>query len=182
TDPNYNGLDPSDVSVSNLETDTRDLEVTDLQVTSALHAGANATVQWNDADVGNVAVAGSFHDAITITNLTLNQVIASDTILYDESSLGPIAGGSSAVRQYSFTLPSGSLGSGQIQISVTTNSDNAILERNDDGTASSNNTASITVNSGTVIFWANPADIVYGTALSGTQLDATANVSGTFTY
>ena len=32
------------------------------------------------------------------------------------------------------------------------------------------------------ISWANPADIVYGTALSGTQLDATANVLGTFTY
>ena len=32
------------------------------------------------------------------------------------------------------------------------------------------------------ISWANPADIVYGTALSGTQLDATANVQGTFTY
>ena len=32
------------------------------------------------------------------------------------------------------------------------------------------------------ISWANPADIVYGTALSATQLDATANVLGTFTY
>jgi uncharacterized repeat protein (TIGR01451 family) len=33
-----------------------------------------------------------------------------------------------------------------------------------------------------VITWANPADIVYGTALDGTQLNATANVPGTFTY
>ncbi len=32
------------------------------------------------------------------------------------------------------------------------------------------------------ITWANPANIVYGTALSGTQLDATASVPGTFTY
>ncbi len=32
------------------------------------------------------------------------------------------------------------------------------------------------------ITWAAPADIVYGTPLSTTQLDATANVSGTFTY
>ncbi len=32
------------------------------------------------------------------------------------------------------------------------------------------------------ISWSDPADIVYGTALSGTQLDATANVQGTFTY
>jgi hypothetical protein len=33
-----------------------------------------------------------------------------------------------------------------------------------------------------VISWANPADIVYGTALSSTQLDATANVPGTLSY
>lgn len=33
-----------------------------------------------------------------------------------------------------------------------------------------------------VIQWAAPAAITYGTGLNGTQLDATANVQGTFTY
>jgi uncharacterized repeat protein (TIGR02543 family) len=33
-----------------------------------------------------------------------------------------------------------------------------------------------------LVTWANPASIVYGTALSGNQLNATANVNGTFTY
>jgi uncharacterized repeat protein (TIGR01451 family) len=33
-----------------------------------------------------------------------------------------------------------------------------------------------------VITWNNPADIIYGTALDGTQLNATANTPGTFTY
>ena len=32
------------------------------------------------------------------------------------------------------------------------------------------------------ITWANPADIVYGTALGAAQLNATANVAGTFSY
>ncbi len=32
------------------------------------------------------------------------------------------------------------------------------------------------------ITWANPADIIFGTSLSATQLDATANTPGTFTY
>ena len=32
------------------------------------------------------------------------------------------------------------------------------------------------------ITWASPASIVYGTALSAIQLDATANVPGTFAY
>jgi hypothetical protein len=41
----------------------------------------------------------------------------------------------------------------------------------------------VTVNKGTpTIAWANPADITYGTALSGTQLDATASVPGSFAY
>jgi len=33
-----------------------------------------------------------------------------------------------------------------------------------------------------VIIWANPVDIAYGTALSATQLNATANVAGAFVY
>jgi len=33
-----------------------------------------------------------------------------------------------------------------------------------------------------VITWGNPADITYPTALSGTQLNASANVAGSFTY
>jgi hypothetical protein len=33
-----------------------------------------------------------------------------------------------------------------------------------------------------VIFWNNPANIIIGTALSGTQLNATTNVPGTFQY
>src|SRR5262249_10571980 len=32
------------------------------------------------------------------------------------------------------------------------------------------------------VTWANPADIVYGTPLSATQLDATADVPGTLAY
>jgi len=35
---------------------------------------------------------------------------------------------------------------------------------------------------GTVVNWNNPADIVSGTALSGIQLNATANIAGTLTY
>src|SRR5208337_112307 len=50
--------------------------------------------------------------------------------------------------------------------------------------------ASLTVNEATpTIAWSNPSDIVYGTALSATQLNATAtnpsngaSVAGTFTY
>jgi hypothetical protein len=44
-------------------------------------------------------------------------------------------------------------------------------------------TATLTVNKATpAIAWANPAPIVYGTALGTTQLDATASLPGTFVY
>jgi hypothetical protein len=44
-------------------------------------------------------------------------------------------------------------------------------------------TVTLTVNqAASVISWATPAPIAYGTALSSTQLDATANVPGTFVY
>jgi hypothetical protein len=44
-------------------------------------------------------------------------------------------------------------------------------------------TATINVDKATPsITWANPADITYGTALSSTQLDATASVPGSFSY
>jgi hypothetical protein len=43
--------------------------------------------------------------------------------------------------------------------------------------------ATITITEATpVITWNNPADIVYGTALGATQLNATANVPGSFNY
>jgi hypothetical protein len=44
-------------------------------------------------------------------------------------------------------------------------------------------TATLVVNKAVpVITWANPAGIVFGTALSATQLDATASTAGTFIY
>jgi probable HAF family extracellular repeat protein len=43
-------------------------------------------------------------------------------------------------------------------------------------------TVNATVTTAPTITWANPAGIVYGTALGAAQLDATASVPGTFTY
>jgi hypothetical protein len=46
-------------------------------------------------------------------------------------------------------------------------------------------TATTTINvlkANSTITWSTPADITYGTALSATQLNATANVAGSFVY
>ena len=43
-------------------------------------------------------------------------------------------------------------------------------------------TVSLNVKIAPTIYWSDPADIVHGTALSGTQLDAFASVPGSLTY
>jgi C1A family cysteine protease len=57
-----------------------------------------------------------------------------------------------------------------------------VVVTNSAGSATSSE-ATLTVNKATpVITWANPAAITYGTALSSTQLNASANVAGSFVY
>jgi hypothetical protein len=49
--------------------------------------------------------------------------------------------------------------------------------------SASDGSTTLTINQATpLLTWSNPASIVYGTALSITQLDATASVPGSFTY
>jgi glucuronoarabinoxylan endo-1,4-beta-xylanase len=50
------------------------------------------------------------------------------------------------------------------------------------GCGGGSNSAIVTIKTTPIITWATPASIVAGTALSSTQLDATANVPGTFVY
>ena len=53
----------------------------------------------------------------------------------------------------------------------------------DSSYAATNQNGQLTVSKATpTITWNNPADMVYGTALSGTRLNATASVAGTFIY
>jgi hypothetical protein len=69
------------------------------------------------------------------------------------------------------------LNAGPQTLSVTFTPDDAA---NYNG-ASANVSLTVT-RAASTISWSNPAGIVYGTALSGTQLNATANVPGTFAY
>ena len=71
SDPTYSGFKPSDVSVTNVETDTLDLTVTNLQISPApLLSGDNVTVSWDDSDTGNVAASGAWVDTVVVTNQT----------------------------------------------------------------------------------------------------------------
>ena len=126
-----------------------DLQVTNLAVQPAtgLQSGGNLVVSWSDSNSGNGSVAGSFDDKVTITNLTTNQVLTSGTVLYNFSTSGPILAGAAQNQQFPYQLPDGTPGVGQLQVTVTTDSGNAIVEYNSAGTAETNNTTSTTVTS-----------------------------------
>ena len=134
-----------------------DLQVSGLTVVTANpQSGQPVTVDWNDANTGNGPVSGSFSDYVTVLNTTTGQTVASAVIPYDEGSSGPIAAGGSAAQQYTFNLPDGAPGVGQLVVTVTTNYDNQIYEYNSSGTAETNNTSSVTTTS----TLANYADLI----------------------
>jgi hypothetical protein len=79
----------------------------------------------------------------------------------------------------SFSVPAGTLpaGSNTLTVNYTPDTASAVTYTNATGMAT------IVVNAITpTITWATPVPINYGTALSATQLNATASVAGTFTY
>ena len=110
-------------------------------------------------------IGGGTNVTITGTNL------AGGTVVVDFGT-NPATISSDTGTQVVVTSPAGSVGA--VDVTVTTAAGVSMKSSADLFTYSALQEPSIT--------WPTPADITYGTALSGTQLDATANVQGTFTY
>lgn len=91
----------------------------------------------------------------TVTAVTSSSGLATVSITYDGLSNPPVNAGSYAIS--------------------------ASLD-NPNYTASPATGTLVIAKATPVITWSNPADIVYGTALGGTQLNATASVPGSFAY
>ena len=91
----------------------------------------------------------------------------------------PASGPSSA-----FSAPSATLdANGQASVTATANGVAGTYAVAISAGGSWGTTAALTNLKGTpVITWTNPADIAYGTPLTGIQLNATANVPGSFSY
>jgi uncharacterized repeat protein (TIGR01451 family) len=118
-----------------------------------------ATVPANASDIGSAGGATSVNVTSASGACTWNAV-SNDAWIH-------VTGGASGA------------GAGTVSLSV------------DQNTTGSPRTGTLTIAGQTVsllqralpvITWNNPADIVYGTALGATQLNATANVPGAFTY
>ncbi|MEI9924491.1 MAG: hypothetical protein WDN50_14005 [Bradyrhizobium sp.] len=179
-DPNYNGARLPDVGVVNRDNDTRDLQIGNLALapTSGLQSGGAVLVTWTDTNVGNLATSGSFNDLIVVKNLATGQTLVSTAVPYDPTAIGNgnIAGGTSRQRQFSFQLPDGTAGVGQIQVTATVNYQRSVVESDASG---ANNTASVTQTSALAPY---PDLQVTGLSLSGVSLQPPAGVSDLFNH
>ena len=153
--------------------------ITDL-ITPPLTVTAIAAISPNPRTTPVSTVDVTFSLAIDTSSPTAGAVTLTDN------------GNPVAVSGVSFTLVSGTTSTYQVGDlsaftaaagSYTLTIDAADIDDQYGNSGTGSLSTSWLVNGTTpTISWANPANIVYGTALSGAQLDATANVPGTFTY
>ena len=150
--------------------------------TTVPNAGTyNASITFTPNDLSNYnTVTGSVNVAVAkATPSVTTWPTASVGITYGQPlSASTLSGGSASVPgTFAFTDPSYTPNAGTYNASITFTP----IDLSNYNTITGS--ISVVVAKATpVITWANPAAIVYGTALSGTQLNATASVLGEFVY
>jgi hypothetical protein len=142
---------PVPIAVVN-NTPAPDLQVQGLAVSASggtIQSGASITVSWQDVNIGNVAAAAAWSDRLLITNVTTGAIIADQRL---DSGVTALAAAGSLARQVTLSLPSGTAGTGQLSVRVITDVDNTLSESNPTGTATSNNSTSVTVTSTLAVY------------------------------
>ena len=125
-----------------------DLKVESLTfVESELVSGGPLTVQWQTVNDGTIPAIDSFHERLVVRNVTIGQTLLNTIIDFKVPANDPIEAGESLARQRSFTLPVGAAGAGTINISVTTDVNNEMVESFAGNLPESNNIWSITTSS-----------------------------------
>lgn len=122
-----------------------DLTVTGVGVTPSanLQSGQNIAVRWTTRNSGTAGIAGSFTEQVTLRNAGNGQVVASRTLAYDSSVEGSLNPTQSRERNLSIQIPDGPGSVGTLQVTVTTDTLNQVIEQNEAGTAEANNAASL---------------------------------------
>src|SRR5262245_3020219 len=107
-----------------------DLHVTNITVDEAaantLQSGGPMTIRWLTRNDGAAPVGSVFHERVVVTNGS--QTLLNTTVTYDATGAGAIDVGGSVARSFAFTLPDGTPGAGTLTVSVTTDSNNEIVE------------------------------------------------------
>ena len=156
-----------------------DLQVQNLAVSApggTIQSGSPITVSWNDVNVGNLGASAGWTDRLIVTNTTTGAIIDQERL---DSGVLALAANGKLARHITLTLPAGTAGVGDLQISVTTDVDNTLGESNPTGTATSNNSASITATSQLAVYPDLAASDVVATP--GGDYTPGANVTITWT-
>src|SRR5208337_913803 len=142
------GNNTSSINFASTPANYADLVVTSgsLAVTpGSPQSGGSVTVTWTDTNLGDAAVNGAFTDSVLVqkVNGATLTYITSGTVS-GNPSLG--IGATSGTQSFPFTLPNGTPGTGDIRVTVTTDSGQTIKEYDSHGNpAYGNNTASTDV-------------------------------------
>jgi hypothetical protein len=146
---NAGGTAESNNSRSLISASAPDLAVNGLSVTAdpSAQAGAELTIQWNTANQGNVPAAGVFYDRVTVRNTNTAEVLLNTALPYNPAVAGngPIDPGNSIAREHTFNLPDGARSVGRLEITVTADTFNQLVEHNGGGTAEANNAAQTSI-------------------------------------
>ena len=97
-----------------------------------LQSGGSVTVDWNDSNVGSGPAAGSWYDQVSVVNTTTGQTLANANVTRSTGG-GTLAAGQAEAHQFTFTLPNGAPGVGQLNITVTADPGMSLLEYNSSG-------------------------------------------------
>ncbi len=163
-----------------------------------LHATASVAGTFSYTPVsGTVLNIGTTTLSVTFTPTSANYIVATKTVQIFVSKVTPIITWNTPTNIIFGTALSAT------QMNATSNTPGtfsytpslgtvlpvgiSVLTANFTPTSANYNSASAAVqitvvNATSSIVWNNPASIVFGTALSGTQLNATSTVPGTFSY
>jgi hypothetical protein len=130
-----------------------DLRLANLRVTSSsVGAGGAVELAWDESNDGNAASLSGWNNRVVVRNITTGEVLL-DSIVATAAALAP---GQSRAKTFSFGLPHGTRGAGQIEISVTAdrnaNGTGSVLEVKPGINAEANNGANITVTSAAVAY------------------------------
>lgn len=124
-----------------------DLTVASVSLTppSGIQSGQGITVNWTLQNSGGAPTASSFTDRVIIRNTATSVVLVNSTLPYDQSQPenGPIPAGGQRNRQRNVVLPDGPAAAGPLEVTVTTDTLNNVLEQNPGGTGEANNASSL---------------------------------------
>jgi hypothetical protein len=141
----------------------------------------NGSYSFNQADFGFTDPNSPVNTflAVEITTLPGNGVLTDNGVIVSAGQVVSVSDIDSALLVY--TPPANAFGVGYDSFTFQVQNNGGTANGGVD-TDPNPKTMTINVLEAESITWNDPADITFGTPLGGTQLDATANVSGTFSY